>query len=682
MADAERLHIAVVIPPFRRGSGGHSTIYNLLTRLEERGHTVSTWLHDPLGCHARRVAGGDPRQPARVLPPDRAARCSRASTHWYGADVVLATGWDTVYPVLRLDHCRARAYLVQDHEPEFFATSAESLFARADLPAGLLLHRREPVAARPRRATRYGAHASSLRPRRRPRRLPPAPRRRAATTRSSSTPATSRRGGRVPLGVLALQELHRRRPDTRFVLFGDDGRVETPFPYEHLGVASPEQLSWAYSEATVGLSLSLTNYSLIPQEMLACGLPCVELAGAASRACSAPTGRSSSRRPTRSRSPTRSSGCSTTRRCGSAAPRPGCEFVADTTWDHAAVAARGRPARRAARARSPRPAPRGRAARRGRRARRARTRRAGRRSRVTATERCSRASTPRTSRPSRTRSTTTSAALWDGVDADNRAQLTLVSRRLARDPGRAREDRPAAGRAARRRARDGARAARRRRRLLLRATCSPRRCGASAPTGRGASAGSTSAAPRAASSARSRPRSREAEWHGVRPERRGDRVGARAPARRSSSAVARRTRRCPTTTARSTSSCAISIWSHYGERAAMRWLDEMHRDHPRPAAASCSPRTACSRSPTTPARASARPCSSSASAARCTGTGFWFADEFGEAGRLGRAPPRVGHGVLHARVARASTRCPQWAIEDFAVGQNADNQDMYVLRRR
>ena len=28
-----------------------------------------------------------------------------------------------------------------------------------------------------------------------------------------------------------------------------------------------------------GLSLSLTNLSLIPKEMLACGLPCVELAG-------------------------------------------------------------------------------------------------------------------------------------------------------------------------------------------------------------------------------------------------------------------------------------------------------------------------------------------------------------------------------------------------------------------
>ena len=37
-------------------------------------------------------------------------------------------------------------------------------------------------------------------------------------------------------------------------------------------------LARAYSEATIGLVLSLTNPSLIPQEMLACGLPCVDVA--------------------------------------------------------------------------------------------------------------------------------------------------------------------------------------------------------------------------------------------------------------------------------------------------------------------------------------------------------------------------------------------------------------------
>jgi glycosyltransferase involved in cell wall biosynthesis len=86
----------------------------------------------------------------------------------------------------------------------------------------------------------------------------------------------------VELGLLALQEVHCRRPDTRVVLYGAGKPLHTPFPHEHLGVVSHERLKRLYSEATVGLSLSLTNYSLIPQEMLACGLPVVELAG---RAC-------------------------------------------------------------------------------------------------------------------------------------------------------------------------------------------------------------------------------------------------------------------------------------------------------------------------------------------------------------------------------------------------------------
>ncbi len=78
---------------------------------------------------------------------------------------------------------------------------------------------------------------------------------------------------------MALEELAKRRPQTRIVLFGSDNPVWTPFPHEHYGILTPPQLGTLYNEATVGLCLSLTNFSLMPKEMLACGLPCVELAG-------------------------------------------------------------------------------------------------------------------------------------------------------------------------------------------------------------------------------------------------------------------------------------------------------------------------------------------------------------------------------------------------------------------
>src|SRR5204862_3433073 len=83
----------------------------------------------------------------------------------------------------------------------------------------------------------------------------------------------------VPLALMALEEVAERRPDLRVISFGSEKEIDAPVDYEHLGVRSPEELAWIYSEGTVGLVLSLTNYSLIPQEMLACGLPCVDLAG-------------------------------------------------------------------------------------------------------------------------------------------------------------------------------------------------------------------------------------------------------------------------------------------------------------------------------------------------------------------------------------------------------------------
>jgi glycosyltransferase involved in cell wall biosynthesis len=93
---------------------------------------------------------------------------------------------------------------------------------------------------------------------------------------------TARRA--VPLGLLALAELHRRRPGVAIGLFGESRPLRAGFPAENLGVLSPEALARAYGEATVGVVLSLTNPSLIGPEMLACGLPVVELDADAMRA--------------------------------------------------------------------------------------------------------------------------------------------------------------------------------------------------------------------------------------------------------------------------------------------------------------------------------------------------------------------------------------------------------------
>lgn len=276
LSDRERLRLALVIPPFSRGSGGHNTLLQLLLRLERRGHICSVWVHD----YFHRLDNTWPavlRHDIRDWFAPISGAVHRDFDDWHGADVVIATGWETVHPTLTLPNCHARAYIVNDHEPEFFAASVEQLFAidtyRYDMHC---------IAASPwlrdLLVDRYGASADAFQlgvdlddyqPRRTGRR--------GDTVIYYARHSTSRRA--VPLGLMALDELYRRRPDLRIVLFGTDVPMHTPFPYEHQGILTPTQLSWLYSQSTVGLCLSLTNFSLMPKEMLACGLPCVELAG-------------------------------------------------------------------------------------------------------------------------------------------------------------------------------------------------------------------------------------------------------------------------------------------------------------------------------------------------------------------------------------------------------------------
>jgi O-antigen biosynthesis protein len=276
MSERERLRLALIIPPFTRGSGGHNTLLQLLTRLEQRGHTCSVWLADHFG-QMRELWPAVLRHDVREFFAPLQGPVYNDFGDWQGADVAIATGWQTVHAALMLDNCRARAYIVNDHEPEFYPASTEH-----ELAVDTYRHELHCIAASPWLRdvliARYGASAdafqlgvdgSTYRP------LPVE--RRRDTVIYYARHSTPRRA--VPIGLMALAELHRRRPQTRIVLFGTDSPLHAAFPYEHLGVLSPPQLARLYSEATAGLCLSLTNFSLMPKEMLACGLPCVELAG-------------------------------------------------------------------------------------------------------------------------------------------------------------------------------------------------------------------------------------------------------------------------------------------------------------------------------------------------------------------------------------------------------------------
>jgi glycosyltransferase involved in cell wall biosynthesis len=192
---------------------------------------------------------------------------------WDGADVVVATGWQTVHRTLLLPGVAARAYLVQDHEPEFYGTSAERTWAEQTYALGLhCVCASRWLAALV--SDRYGASATSFELGVRhdvyhPRDVA----RRDDLVLFYARAVTPRRA--VPLGLLALEELARRRPQVDVALFGEPRPLATRF--QQLGVLPPDELARLYGEAAAGVVLSLTNPSLVPTEMLACGLPVVDV---------------------------------------------------------------------------------------------------------------------------------------------------------------------------------------------------------------------------------------------------------------------------------------------------------------------------------------------------------------------------------------------------------------------
>lgn len=276
--DRARMSVAFVVPSFRRVSGGHTSIAALVRALERRGHACSIWI---VPDRPGDGAGSElDRRFAEWFGPVAGA-VHPSLDGWTGAEVTVATAWQTVPEVLRLPGVLARAYFVQDHEPDFYAVSAERHWSAWTYRQDLHCIATSPWLVSTLRDT-YGVEASSMefgidhdvyRP--------GDVGRRDDLVVFYARLATPRRG--TALGLLALEQLKRRRPEVEVAIFGDQQELRTGFRYTNLGVKLPHQLASVYSRARVGMALSFTNPSLIPKEMLACGLPCVELAAETTR---------------------------------------------------------------------------------------------------------------------------------------------------------------------------------------------------------------------------------------------------------------------------------------------------------------------------------------------------------------------------------------------------------------
>jgi glycosyltransferase involved in cell wall biosynthesis len=270
------LTIAWVVPPWRIGSGGHTTIFRLIRQLEQRGHSCAVYMFDPFGRDER--PGHELREEVveRFIPIE--APVFAGLDDFAPCDVCFATNWWTAWPVRDLPGCGEKVYLVQDDEPQFYATSSEAIFAEETYRMGYRCIAYTPWMAeilvdRYGLESRYFECGTDLDVYR----FAEAEEREPGLIAVYARRETERRA--VDLALAGLMELFERRPGIRVVVFGSNDPPSVPFPCEDRGVRPPRELAELYRQASAGIVFSLTTHSLVAQEMMASGLPLVELNG-------------------------------------------------------------------------------------------------------------------------------------------------------------------------------------------------------------------------------------------------------------------------------------------------------------------------------------------------------------------------------------------------------------------
>ena len=280
-----KLQIHWVIPNFTPGLGGHMTIFRTIDYLERCGHDCTIWVHSEMkGDKPSRLSSLHKRiidQCFIKLKTDQVYMLGNTNEDLerVSGDVVIATDRMSAYPVLGMRKFTKRFYFVQDYEPFFFAKGTSTVLTEQTYSA---IHEFSCICASPwlkNMMTEQGNPAISF----------PL----AVDTNTYYQPKEIKRSKNTiafyvrrstprrlyQLGVLALRALFDLGDSFEIVTFGENDLPDLGIPVKitHAGILNAESLSTLYQRCTVGLVLSGTNYSLVPNEMMACGLPVVDI---------------------------------------------------------------------------------------------------------------------------------------------------------------------------------------------------------------------------------------------------------------------------------------------------------------------------------------------------------------------------------------------------------------------
>jgi len=260
--------ISWFIPSLIKGSGGHRTILQHAHFLESKGHSCTIYLEDEHGI-------GSPSDKIFSLFNIRFENVINGWKNACPSDVAIATVWYSAAFVASLPFPCKKAYFVQDYEAWFNPMGDAYLMAENSYQYGLtpitigrwLKHTLKERFDVNGYHFEFGANLSIYK------KNPSVIKEKAICF--IYQPDKPRRCSK--LGLEALGIVKHKIPDVNIYLYGSDVKDNVWFEHQNLGLINLSQCNDLYNKCAIGLCLSSSNPSRIPFEMMASGLPVVEM---------------------------------------------------------------------------------------------------------------------------------------------------------------------------------------------------------------------------------------------------------------------------------------------------------------------------------------------------------------------------------------------------------------------
>lgn len=263
------LSVGVIVPGIVVGGGGHRKIFKFCADWAAKGCVVTIYV---MSTESAEALAKTIRQyfydfPCKIVNYNGVLR-----RH----DAIVCTSWSTAYSLRNYAEKSRVFYFVQDFEPMFFAAGSEYVKAIGTYRYGFnVVCYGKWVGAKVRSETDidsviipftmdHSLYTSDAR-----------------TTKSVDVlffarPSQDRRC--FELGIEALRLVHAENRAIRIALYGEDTYGDLGFQYHNFGlIRDVSTLAAIYRKSRLGICFSTTNPSLVGYEMLASGLPLIDL---------------------------------------------------------------------------------------------------------------------------------------------------------------------------------------------------------------------------------------------------------------------------------------------------------------------------------------------------------------------------------------------------------------------